>query len=115
MNQQQVWQNSVTSIVQSLKFAIAASSQLVRFSGQFLKKAQHLGRSVQAYIVLFLLGVILTASIAACSATSGANQGDVKLNLVSFSVTKAAHDQIVPKFIEKCKKEHNQNVIFERS
>lgn len=114
MNQQQVWQNSVTSIVQSLKFAIAASSQLVRFSGQFLKKAQHLGRSGKAYIVLFLLGVILPTSIAACSA-SGANQGDVKLNLVSFSVTKAVHDQIVPKFIEKWKKEHNQNVIFERS
>ena len=104
----------MTWIVQSLKFAIAASSQLVRFSGQFLKQAQHLGRSGKAYIVLFLLGVILPASIAACSA-SGANQSDVKLNLVSFSVTKAAHDQIVPKFIEKWKKEHNQNVIFERS
>jgi len=94
VNQQQVWQNSVTSIIQSLKFAIAASSQLVRFSGQFLKQAQHLGRSGKAYIVLFLLGVILPTSIAACSATSGANQGDIKLNLVSFSVTKAAHDQI---------------------
>ena len=105
----------MTSIVQSLKFAIAASSQLVRFSGPFLKKAQHLGRSGKTYIVLFLLGVILTTSIAACSAASGANQSEVKLNLVSFSVTKAAHDQIVPKFIEKWKKEHNQNVIFERS
>ena len=105
----------MTSIVQSLKFAIAASSQLVRFSGQFLKKAQHLGSSGKAYIILFLLGVILPTSIAACSAASGANQSEVKLNLVSFSVTKAAHDQIVPKFIEKWKKEHNQNVIFERS
>ncbi|NQE34635.1 sulfate ABC transporter substrate-binding protein [Microcoleus asticus] len=115
MNQQQVWQNSVTSIVQSLKFAIAASSQLLRFSGQFLKRSQHLGRSGKAYIVLFLLSVILSTSIAACSGTSRANQGDIKLNLVSFSVTKAAHDQIVPKFVEKWQKEHNQNVIFERS
>ncbi|MEG4203086.1 sulfate ABC transporter substrate-binding protein [Microcoleus sp. Pol7_A1] len=105
----------MTSIVQSLKFAIAASSQLLRFSGQFLKRAQHLGRSEKAYSVLFLLSVILSISIAACSGTSRANQGDIKLNLVSFSVTKAAHDQIVPKFVEKWQKEHNQNVIFERS
>jgi sulfate transport system substrate-binding protein len=39
----------------------------------------------------------------------------VKLNLVSFSVTKAAHDQIIPKFVEKWQKEHNQKVIFQRS
>jgi sulfate transport system substrate-binding protein len=39
----------------------------------------------------------------------------VKLNLVSFSVTKAAHDQIIPKFVEKWRKEHNQKVIFQRS
>jgi sulfate transport system substrate-binding protein len=39
----------------------------------------------------------------------------VKLNLVSFSVTEAAHDEIIPKFVEKWRKEHNQTVTFERS
>lgn len=64
---------------------------------------------------LFLLGIILSTSLSACSGSSSASQGDVKINLVSFSVTEEAHNQIIPKFIEKWKKEHNQNVTFERS
>ncbi|ARV62838.1 sulfate-binding protein [Nostocales cyanobacterium HT-58-2] len=39
----------------------------------------------------------------------------VKVTLVSFAVTKAAHDAIIPKFVEQWKKEHNQNVTFEQS
>jgi sulfate transport system substrate-binding protein len=39
----------------------------------------------------------------------------VKVTLVSFAVTKAAHDAIIPKFVEQWKKEHNQNVSFEQS
>jgi sulfate transport system substrate-binding protein len=55
-------------------------------------------------------------AIAACSASNAdTSRRDVKLSLVSYSVTKAAHDQIIPKFVEKWKKEHNQNVTFEQS
>jgi sulfate transport system substrate-binding protein len=39
----------------------------------------------------------------------------VEVTLVSFAVTKAAHDQIIPKFVEQWKKEHNQNVTFKQS
>lgn len=44
-----------------------------------------------------------------------ANKQDVRLTLVSFAVTKVAHDAIIPKFVEQWKKEHNQNVTFEQS
>lgn len=55
-------------------------------------------------------------AIAACgSNTNLASKGDVKLKLVSFSVTQAPYEQIIPQFVEKWKKEHNQNVTFEQS
>jgi len=53
-------------------------------------------------------------ALAACESSS-ASKPDLKLKLVSYSVTKAAHDQIIPKFVEKWQKEHNQNVTFEQS
>lgn len=67
--------------------------------------------SVQSVVCLFAVGVILSTAISACGNASASN--DIKLRLVSFSVTKAAHDQIIPKFIQKWKKEHNQNVTFD--
>jgi sulfate transport system substrate-binding protein len=39
----------------------------------------------------------------------------VELTLVSFAVTKAAHEAIIPKFVEKWKQEHNQTVTFRQS
>jgi sulfate transport system substrate-binding protein len=71
-------------------------------------------RSLWSFACLFLVGVSLSVAIAACESSS-ASKPNVKLKLVSYSVTKAAHDQIVPKFVEKWKKEHNQNVTFEQS
>ncbi|MGH2415626.1 MAG: substrate-binding domain-containing protein, partial [Microcystaceae cyanobacterium] len=72
-------------------------------------------RSVQSFVCLFLLGAVLSMALAACSGNSLATKPDVKLRLVSFSVTKAAHDQIIPKFREKWQKEQQQNVTFEQS
>jgi len=40
---------------------------------------------------------------------------DVTLTFVSYSVTSAAYQQIIPKFIEEWKKEHNQNITFNQS
>ncbi|MBD2060283.1 sulfate ABC transporter substrate-binding protein [Oculatella sp. FACHB-28] len=71
-------------------------------------------RSLWHFVCLFLLGVSLSATIAACESSSAAKP-DVKLRLVSYSVTEAAHDRIIPKFVEKWKREHNQNVSFEQS
>ena len=82
--------------------------------------------SLKRFIALFLVGVSLSVAIAACSDTSktaansggaspAANKGNVELTLVSFAVTKAAHEKIIPKFVEQWKKEHNQNVTFKQS
>ncbi|HEY9728596.1 MAG TPA: sulfate ABC transporter substrate-binding protein [Chroococcales cyanobacterium] len=85
------------------------------------------GSSLKQFVSLFLVGVTLSVAIASCSgggnnsststgsAGSTANKGDVQLTLVSFAVTKAAHDNIIPKFVEQWKKEHNQNVTFQQS
>ena len=71
-----------------------------------------LRRGFVSFLVLGLLGALALAS---CTSGGIASQPEVKLNLVSFSVTKAAHDQIIPKFVEKWRKERNQKVIFQRS
>ncbi|MBO3462562.1 sulfate ABC transporter substrate-binding protein [Aetokthonos hydrillicola Thurmond2011] len=89
--------------------------------------------SFQGFFSLFLVGISLSVLIAACSggdtnnsANSGsstspgaspvaANKQDVEVTLVSFAVTKAAHEAIIPKFVENWKKEHNQTVTFKQS
>ncbi len=85
--------------------------------------------SLQSFFSLFLVGISLSVLIAACSggntsnsADSGsttspvsANKQDVELTLVSFAVTKAAHEAIIPKFVENWKKEHSQTVTFKQS
>jgi len=87
----------------------------MQLSRQLLKRVQNLGYSGKTFIGLFFLGMVLSTSVVACSGTNAADQNDIKLNLVSFSVTEAVHDQIIPKFVEKWQKEHNQKVTFERS
>ncbi|MHC5767335.1 MAG: sulfate ABC transporter substrate-binding protein [Nostoc sp.] len=69
---------------------------------------------------LFLVGVSLSVMIAACSPrdinnTGTTSQNDVTLTFVSYSVTSAAYQQIIPKFIEQWKKKYNQNVTFNQS
>lgn len=68
--------------------------------------------------------VLLSGTLLACtpqspssnnSAPSGDNKQDVEITLVSFAVTKAAHEAVIPKFIEKWQKEHNQKVTFKQS
>jgi sulfate transport system substrate-binding protein len=75
----------------------------------------HRIRSLSGKNFLSFLLVGLLGSLALASCAGIASKPEVKLNLVSFSVTKAAHDQIIPKFVDKWQKEHNQKVIFERS
>ena len=88
-------------------------------------------RSFKGFVSMFLVGAILSVAIASCSggnadnANSGAgtpgaspvaaNNKDVELTLVSFAVTKAVHEAIIPKFVEQWKKDHNQNVTFKQS
>lgn len=80
--------------------------------------------SLRGFVSLFLVGASLSVALAACStgttntsttAQETAQKQDVELTLVSFAVTKAAHEKIIPKFVEQWKKEHNQNVTFKQS
>ncbi len=86
-------------------------------------------RSLKGFLSLFLVGVGLCAALTACNtpasntaaspAASGsaapATQGSVNLTLVSYAVTQAAYEQIVPKFVAKWKADHNQEVQFDQS
>ena len=81
--------------------------------------------SLKGFVSLFLVGTVLSVSLAACSGTNTGNlpsattdtgkKQNVELTLVSFAVTKAAHAAIIPKFVEKWQKEHNQTVVFKQS
>ncbi|WP_414512075.1 sulfate ABC transporter substrate-binding protein [Nostoc sp. PCC 9305] len=79
--------------------------------------------SLWSIVSLFLAGISLSILLAACSLrnvnytgnASAASQPNVTLTFVSYSVTSAAYEQIIPKFIKQWKKEHNQNVIFNQS
>ncbi|MBD2570692.1 sulfate ABC transporter substrate-binding protein [Anabaena lutea] len=86
--------------------------------------------SLKGFVSLFLVGGILTVALASCSGANntaanntstttetaaGEKKQNVELTLVSFAVTKAAHEAIIPKFVEKWQKEHNQTVTFKQS
>ena len=89
--------------------------QIIQLSYQHTIRSWFNRHTVQSFVSLFLIGAFLSIAVASCSGSSSASKNDVKLKLVSFSVTKAAHDQIIPKFVQKWKQEHNQNVTFEQS
>ncbi len=85
--------------------------------------------SLKGFVSLFLVGAFLSVALAACSGGSGNNsatltpgaspvsgkQDNVEITLVSFAVTKAAHEAIIPKFVDKWKQEHKQTVKFKQS
>jgi sulfate/thiosulfate transport system substrate-binding protein len=78
--------------------------------------------SLQSVVSLFLLGVIMSVALAACtggntnnSSSVAANKPNVQLTLVAFVVTRAAYKAIIPKFAQKWKTEHNQTVTFKQS
>jgi len=80
------------------------------------------GGRFKSFLSLFLVGVSLSIAIASCgggsnspnSATTG-TKGDAQITLVSYAVTRAAYEKIIPQFTAKWKQEHNQNVTFTQS
>ncbi len=87
-------------------------------------------KSLQGFMSLFIVGVTLSVTIAACSNGSGTNsttaspggspvsqnQKDIELTLVGYAIPKPAHDAIIPKFVEQWKKDHGgQTVTFKQS
>ncbi len=93
----------------------ALQSRLSRLS------LQHLGRLRRS--LLFLLGLGLSAAIASCAGSSTAPEGgaagdapsSVEITLVSYAVTQAAYEQIIPQFAEKWRVEHGQDVTINQS
>ncbi len=86
--------------------------------------------SLKGFVSLFLIGAVLSVAVAACSggntpsttasSTGGASPAsaakqDIELTLVGYAVPKAAHDAIIPKFVEKWKAEKGQKVTFKQS
>lgn len=79
-------------------------------------------RQIKSYALLFATGLSLSLGVSACSSPSTPEgpaaeggsqpQQDVQITLVSYAVTKAAYEKIIPAFTEKWKQEHNQNVTF---
>ncbi|WP_392532812.1 sulfate ABC transporter substrate-binding protein [Nostoc sp. C117] len=102
-------------LIEGMQVYTRKALQSIQFSYQQTIRSWLNGRRVQSFVSLFITGTLLSMAIASCSGSSSATKADIKLRLVSFSVTKAAHDQIIPKFVAKWKQEHNQNVTFEQS
>jgi sulfate transport system substrate-binding protein len=88
-------------------------------------------RSWRTLFSLFIVGIGLSSAIAACSpsstssgsASSPAASGSpaaeaakpAEITLVSYAVTQAAYEKIIPLFTDKWKQEHNQEVTFNQS
>lgn len=89
-------------------------------------KLVHLPRLLRKFLLMFLVGLGLCLTLAACntateSASSGSSPsgtapaGTANLTLVSYAVTQAAYEKIIPKFAAKWQAEHNQEVVFDQS
>ncbi|CAN1213575.1 sulfate ABC transporter substrate-binding protein [Tumidithrix helvetica PCC 7403] len=120
-----------------MHFVLNVGQRFLYQVGQLFGATNQLGlRALRSYMALFLVGVSLTLAIAACAPTPDATKNtpattggttstqtapkgeakkDVELTLVSFAVTKQAHEAIIPKFVEKWQKEQNQKVTFKQS
>jgi sulfate/thiosulfate transport system substrate-binding protein len=86
-------------------------------------------RILRSFFALFFIGLGLSVAITACSpsgdspSASPSSEGNstaeakppVTLTLVSYAVTQAAYENIIPKFVEKWKSEQNQDVTFDQS
>jgi len=66
------------------------------------------------FVSFFLVGVSLNLALSSCSISSRARAENsrVELTLVSYAVTKAAYEHIIPQFCEKWREENQQEVIF---
>ena len=104
-------------------------TQRLRWSQQQPVGKTQLLTSLKSFVSLFLLGITLSVAVASCgtggtnnpaaspgaSPSATANKGNVELTLVSFAVTKAAHEAIIPKFVAQWQKEKGQTVTFNQS
>lgn len=80
-------------------------------------------RKTKTFALLFAGGFVLSLVVSACTpsntgTTTAGEQPqaqDAELTLVSYAVTRAAYEKIIPAFTAQWKQEHNQNVTFDQS
>lgn len=82
-------------------------------------------RSLWRWVGLFLAGLGLSGAIASCTApntstsssspTPAASKEPIEMTLVSYAVTKAAYEKIIPLFTDQWQKEHGQAVTINQS
>ncbi|MFB2838426.1 sulfate ABC transporter substrate-binding protein [Floridanema evergladense] len=116
------WHSTTKQGRSSSHTIMARAASLV---GQWCQKRlnfQSKTSGLKSLVSLFLVGVSLSFAIASCggdsntpNGTTSGTQGDLKVTLVSYAVTRAAYDKIIPQFIAKWKQEHNQTVTFTQS
>jgi sulfate/thiosulfate transport system substrate-binding protein len=80
---------------------------------QMFSRVQFMSARWGQWMLLGLVGVLLSWGLTACG-TGTANKS-TEITLVSFSVTKAAHEAIIPKFVAKWQQETGQTVTFNQS
>ena len=123
MNQWQSLPKSKRHLIKLVQtYTLKALQPVIKWCIQPIRSWSH-RHSSWGFICLFLVGVSLSVMMTACSSRNPDDAGnagatsksDVTLTFVSYSVTNAAYQQIIPKFIEKWKKEHNQNITFNQS
>lgn len=102
-------------------------SQLIRFQppANLLHQFRLLKRSAKNFALLFVMGLSISLMVPGCASGGSSNsassptgqqaQKDAELTLVSYAVTQAAYEKIIPAFTDKWKQEHNQNVTFNSS
>ncbi|PSB03708.1 sulfate ABC transporter substrate-binding protein [Merismopedia glauca CCAP 1448/3] len=67
------------------------------------------------FVYWMTLGICLSSILASCGLGFNPNQNNIELTLVSFAVTRAAYENIIPQFTQTWQKEHHQNVIINQS
>lgn len=84
-------------------------------------------RKTKTFALLFAGSFVLSLVVSACTASNtsttntttttaaGDQPQDAELTLVSYAVTRAAYEKIIPAFTAQWKQEHNQNVTFDQS
>ncbi|MDP5338732.1 MAG: sulfate ABC transporter substrate-binding protein [Nodularia sp. (in: cyanobacteria)] len=73
---------------------------------------------LKSFISLFLVGFSLSATLAACSPSpedTGSAGGRKELTLVSYAVTRAAYQNIIPLFAKQWLEKTGQTVTFDQS
>ncbi len=83
-------------------------------TGKGLRRLIERSKLWKKSVALFLVGTTLSWVISACGGAVGG--GDrVELTLVSYAVTRAAYEQIIPQFTQQWQAEHDQDVVIQQS